>query len=94
MEKSKDVKEVSEVLSAVSKFLRDLAPQIREILNAIFDQFSGEKVGKDIATFYRSLVEAGLDKDMVKDMVMKYYEERVSIVKLIDKLVDKFLQHL
>jgi len=91
MEKSNsDVEELRGILTTISEFLKEIAPQIREILNAIFEQFSGEKVGKDIAAFYKSLVEAGLDKETIKEMTMKYYEERVSIMKMFDRIMENF----
>jgi len=92
----REAEELREVLSAVSKFLEDIKKPIADLINVVLDAMRGDKVGEEVAAFYKKLKEGGLPDDVVKDMVkkyleervkMKYLEERVKMASFLDKLI-------
>ena len=83
----RDAMELKAVLDTISSFLSSLAPMIREILDTIFEQFSGERIGKDVATLYKNLKEAGIDDEAAKEMAVKYFEERASLMRLLREIL-------
>jgi len=87
LEKRMEAEELREILSAISKFLEDIKRPIGDLINVILDAMRGDKVGEEVAAFYRKLKEGGLPDDVVRDMVKKYLEERVKIASLLEKLV-------
>ncbi|NHW44280.1 MAG: hypothetical protein HA491_00850 [Candidatus Verstraetearchaeota archaeon] len=86
MEK-KEAEEIREMLSAVSKFLEDIKKPIADLINVMLDAMRRDRVGEEVAAFYKKLKESGLPDDVVRDMVRKYLEERVKIASLLDKLI-------
>jgi len=83
----KEAEELREILSAVSKFLEDIKRPIADLINVTLDAMRGDKVGEEVAAFYKKLKESGLPDDVVKDMVKKYLEERVKMASFLDKLI-------
>jgi len=83
----REAEELREVLSAVSKFLEDIKKPIADLINVVLDAMRGDKVGEEVAAFYKKLKEGGLPDDVVKDMVKKYLEERVKMASFLDKLI-------
>jgi uncharacterized protein (UPF0297 family) len=83
----KEAEEIREILSAVSKFLEDIKKPIADLINMMLDAMRGDRVGEEVAAFYKKLKESGLPDDVVRDMVKKYLEERVRMASFFDKLV-------
>jgi hypothetical protein len=83
----KEAEEIREMLSAVSKFLEDIKKPIADLINVMLDAMRGDRVGEEVAAFYKKLKESGLPDDVVRDMVRKYLEERVKMASLFDKLI-------
>jgi hypothetical protein len=83
----KEAEEIREMLSAVSKFLEDIKKPIADLINVMLDAMRGDRVGEEVAAFYKKLKESGLPDDVVRDMVKKYLEERVKMASLLDKLI-------
>jgi hypothetical protein len=83
----KEAEEIREMLSAVSKFLEDIKKPITDLINVMLDAMRGDRVGEEVAAFYKKLKESGLPDDVVRDMVRKYLEERVKMTSLFDKLI-------
>jgi len=83
----KEAEEIREILSAVSKFLEDIKKPIADLINVMLDAMRGDRVGEEVAAFYKKLKESGLPDDVVRDVVKKYLEERVRMASFFDKLV-------
>ncbi|MGC9187202.1 MAG: hypothetical protein ACP5GN_05910 [Fervidicoccaceae archaeon] len=87
MEKEKESKmeaeEVKELLSAVSEFLKGLKEPLEEIMKMITESFSGEKLGREVASFYKSLIEAGLDDETAKSWTEKFMDEKLKTIPSI-----------
>jgi hypothetical protein len=92
-DEDEDVKELREVLTAISEFLEGLKKPVQDILTLIMGQLSGEKLGKEVADFYRNLKESGMDEEMVKEMTQQYFQRRLesaNIVKILQEVFSKY----
>ncbi|HIQ03132.1 MAG TPA: hypothetical protein EYH40_01785 [Desulfurococcales archaeon] len=85
---SKDILELKGALTAITEFLRDITGPLKDIISIIQSYIAGDKLGKDIANFYRSLKESGLPDDIINDFVKRYYDERINIMKLLGKIFE------
>lgn len=94
MEEKKESKveteEVKEILSAVSEFLKGLKEPLEEFIRLVTESFSGEKLGKEVASFYKSLVEAGLDAETAKKWTEKFMEERLKSIPNLSSFGEMF----
>ncbi|MEB3816771.1 MAG: hypothetical protein LRS46_02360 [Desulfurococcales archaeon] len=81
-----ELREVRELLGAVSQFLKDLEKPLTELLKSVLELADGEKVGSDVARFYAKLKEAGVPEDMAAQMTREYFERRMSILDVANLL--------
>jgi len=87
-----DAEEVSEILSAVSehlpKIMDSIFGPIKELLNDVYDPEKAEKFGKNVASFYKELVGAGMDPDKAFELTKEYMES----MNIIKTLVGAFMK--
>lgn len=86
----KEYWDVKAPLMAVSEFLRDLKEPITELIKAITGGLSGDQIGKDVAQFYKHLIEAGIDKELAREMTLEYFRKRTSMADLGSMLMKMF----
>ncbi len=82
--------DVKAPLMAVSEFLRDLKEPITELIKAITGGLSGDQIGKDVAQFYKHLIEAGIDKELAREMTLEYFRKRTAMADLGSMLIKMF----
>ena len=82
--------EVKAPLMAISEFLRDLKEPIADLIKAITGGLSGDQIGKDVAQFYKHLVEAGNDKELAREMTLEYFKKRTSMADIGSMLMKMF----
>ena len=83
----KDGLELKYVLSAVSDFIKEIREPLKELIDMVMRILSGEKLGEEVASFYKSLVESGVPEDMAKDMTKKYFETRIGIFDILKNAI-------
>ncbi len=83
----KDGLELKYVLSAISDFIKEIREPLRELVDTIMKTLSGEKLGEEVASFYRNLIDSGIPEDMAKDMTKKYFETRIGIFDMLKNAV-------
>lgn len=93
MGETEDVEELKEVLSAISVFLKDLAPTIKDIMRAVLDSMSGEALGEDAGRFYKKLVEMGMREDEAMELTRKFLERKMAVVD-VAKLIPRFVKEI
>ncbi len=64
-----DAQEVTEILDAVSKKIPEL---INGLKNTLFSAEAGRDLGKAVGSFYKELVENGIDPDTALSMTKDY----------------------
>ncbi len=82
--------EVKAPLMAVSEFLRDLKEPVADLIKAITGGLSGDQVGKDVAQFYKHLIEAGIDRELAREITLEYFRKRTSMADLGSMLMKMF----
>ncbi|MEM3700757.1 MAG: hypothetical protein QXL57_07840 [Candidatus Bathyarchaeia archaeon] len=68
-EREKDIEELKDVLSVVSREVPNL---IKSILNSVFSEETGRDMGKAAAAFYKELKEAGVPEETAVKMTENY----------------------
>jgi len=87
-EEREDVEELREVLKAVSDFLKEIKPSLEDLLKVFVESVSGDKLAKEVSTFYKSLIESGVDPQTAKEWTNKFFEERLKSLPSIKTLTD------
>lgn len=86
----KEYWDVKAPLMAISEFLRDLKEPVTELIKAITGGLSGDQIGKDVAQFYKHLIEAGIDKELAREMTLEYFRKRTAMADLGSMLMKLF----
>lgn len=85
---SEDVEELRGVLNAVSDFLKNIREPIEGLLKMLMESVSGEKLAKEVSSFYRSLVESGIDQQTAKEWTERFLNERLKTLPSLGALKD------
>jgi len=83
----KDGLELKYVLSAISDFIKEIREPLKELIDTIMRTLSGEKLGEEVASFYKNLIDSGVPEDMAKDMTRKYFEMRIGIFDMLKNAI-------
>ena len=86
-----DEEEIEKILNAVLDFMKNAREPMREFMEFITSFISGEKVGEEVAVFYKKLVDNGVPDDLAKQLTMRFLEKRLEPVPSISSLA-KLLQ--
>ena len=79
-EEEREVEELREVLKAVSDFLKELSPTIKELTEAVLGSLRGDALGKEVGMFYKSLIEAGIKEETATKMAEEFLLRKMEIV--------------
>ena len=81
----KDIEELKEIMNT----LRDTIPaMIRGIVDALYSGQSAEDFGKQVANFYKSLVDAGMSNDQAFTLTQEFMESR-DVVGILKKILSE-----
>ncbi len=87
-DEKKDVEELKEVLGAITEFIASLKQPIKELLDTMAQSLNGEKLGKEVASFYKQLVDSGIPEDMAKEMTKEYFRKRLESAPNLGSLMN------
>lgn len=74
------IEEVRELLALVSDFLKNLREPLESFIRLLTEGFSGDIIGKEVASFYKSLIDSGLDAETAKKWTEKFLDERLKSI--------------
>ena len=81
----KDIQEFREVMTT----LRDFIPEmIRKIVDVLYSQQNAEDFARQVANFYKSLVDAGMSNDQAFELTKEFMESR-DIVGVLKKILSE-----
>ncbi|MFN3268121.1 MAG: hypothetical protein ACK416_02555 [Zestosphaera sp.] len=83
-----DVEELRGVLKAVSEFLIEIKEPLGDLIKMLVESVSGEKLAKEVSTFYKSLIESGVDQQTAKEWTDKFLNERLKSLPSLSFLKD------
>ncbi|MET1128566.1 MAG: hypothetical protein ABWW70_04545 [Thermoproteota archaeon] len=78
--------EVRHILKAVSDFISDIKAPLKDILDTMLAPLSGERLGRDVGSFYKNLRESGVPEEVAIEMTKKYLENRLRAFDIAGKL--------
>ncbi len=81
----KDIEEFKEVMNTLKETVPAL---IREIVEALYSGQSAEEFGKQVANFYKSLVDAGMNNEQAFTLTQKFMESR-DVVGILKKILSE-----
>lgn len=81
-DKKTDAQEVAEIISVVRGEIPGL---IRDLMDTVYSEESAEKMAKSVATFYKTLVESGIDEKEALDMAKGFVIDFRKIFEAIPK---------
>jgi len=81
-EEERDVEELREVLKAVSEFMKELSPTIKELIETILGSLRGDALGKEVGMLYRSLIEAGMKEETATRMAEEFLRRKMEMVNV------------
>ena len=81
-----DLEALKEVLSTITEFLNRLNEPLEKLINTVLSALDGEKVGRDVGAFYRSLVESGVPQEEAVRLTREYFKARVDSVNVASLL--------
>lgn len=82
--KERDVEELKEVLSVVSKEIPNL---LKTIIGSVFSEEAGRDMGKAAAAFYKELKEAGMPEETAVRMTENYISVFTSLSDVMKRTV-------
>lgn len=78
--------ELKEILDAVANFLKEIKEPLQDLINTVLSAFRGDKLGEEVASFYKNLVDSGVPRDVASKMAESFLEQRMSILDVVGKL--------
>ncbi len=85
-----EVYELREVFKAISEFLKDIREPLEYLMNTFLGSMDGGKLAKDLAAFYKALVESGMDEQTAKQWTERYFNERLKLMPNLSELLSRF----
>ncbi|MCE4625995.1 MAG: hypothetical protein F7C35_09075 [Desulfurococcales archaeon] len=83
--------DIKEILDAVSAFIKSLSEPLEKLLNTVLKTIEGERLGAEVAAFYKSLVDAGMPQDLAAEMTREFFRKRISMLDLAG-LIKEFVK--
>jgi len=83
----KDIEELKIVLDTITPFLEKVKNMIKEILDMIISGINGEKLGREVASLYQQLKQAGLPDEVVNEMVKDFYKKKLESLPSLNDLI-------
>ncbi len=91
--------EIERILKAILEFMKNAKEPMKEFMEFAASFISGEKVGCEVAVFYKKLIENDVPEDLAKQLTMRFLEKRLeplpnisSLAKLIKEAGDLVAQ--
>ena len=81
----KDMEEFREVMTT----LRDFIPEmIRKIVEVLYSQQNAEDFARQVANFYKSMVDAGMSNDQAFELTKEFMESR-DVIGILKKILSE-----
>ncbi len=82
----KGQEEIRAVFEGITQMIKELTQPMKELFDYVLLKMGGEKIGEDVARFYKSLVSNGVPEELAEKMTMRYLEERLRVFgKMIER---------
>ncbi|OYT47441.1 MAG: hypothetical protein B6U85_05255 [Desulfurococcales archaeon ex4484_42] len=72
-----DVEEVKAIFKAISDFIASIKDPLKELVDTLMSSLDGSKLGEEVAALYKKLMDSGMPKEMVNEMVKTYFKHKL-----------------
>ncbi|MCE4624940.1 MAG: hypothetical protein F7C35_03640 [Desulfurococcales archaeon] len=79
---------IEEAMSAVSRFIREIQEPLKKMTESLMEPLKGEKLARDVAAFYKTLIGEGVPEEDAMEMTHEYLRGRI---ELVESLVSRLL---
>jgi len=77
MSKESDVEEVRLIFKAITEFLQSIREPIKDLINTLMSSLEGSKLGEDVGTFYKKLIDSGIPEELAESMTKDYLKHKL-----------------
>jgi len=88
----REIYELREVFKAISEFLKEIREPLESLINTFLGSMDGGKLAKDVATFYKALVESGMDEQTAKQWTERYFNERLKLMPNLGEILSSIFK--
>ncbi len=91
-EGDKDLEKIAVLMEKIGPMVEDILGPLKELLNELYSPDRVQTMGKSVAEFYKSLIEAGMDKEAALELTKEYMDSvnpGKSIMEMLSNLVRK-----
>ncbi len=89
-----DVEIVRIVFGTLPTIIKSAEGMIVQMIKTITDPARAENLAKGVATLYKTLKEAGLPEDEIKEIVREYVKSTLEASKLVKEIVETLTSKL
>ena len=89
---AEELRAVGDLVKSVGELLQQIVGFVKQIMDEILDSLKGDKLGSEVAAFYKQLRDAGMPDEMVAEMTRQYFERRIAIADLV-KMLPQLIQN-
>ncbi len=85
---SGEIDELKQVLGTVAEFMYQIKDLVKEFLDTLSKSFDGEKLGREIAQMYKSLVESGMPPDKAYELTQRFLEAKLEAIPKVSSFIE------
>ncbi len=85
-----ELETLREIFAAISGFLRDIREPLKDLINILVDALNGEKIGKEVAAFYNTLIKNGVPEELAKEMAKEFFNKKLESAPSVSKMLSSF----
>ncbi len=85
---SEDIQELRQVLGTVAEFMYQIKDLVKEFLDTLSKSFDGEKLGREVAQMYKSLVDSGMPPDKAYELTQKFLETKLQAIPKVSSFIE------
>jgi len=83
-----DVEELRQVFDAIADFMGRIKGFVKELMEIVLSSVDGARLGEDVGSFYKKLVENGLPPEEAMKLAEEYFHRRLEAVPSPSKLIE------
>ncbi len=78
-----DIAKLSVVLDSIVEFIDKLEAPLSKLIKTLLGQLNGEELGREIATFYKQLIDSGMPEDLAAELTRELFKKKTSLGDLL-----------
>ena len=83
-----DVEELRQLFDIMADFLGRVKGFVKDFMEMVLSSVDGAKLGEDVGSFYKKLVESGVPPEEAMKLAEEYFRKRLEAVPSPSKLID------